>query len=56
MKVKERSEYTVMTTGMIIAFLLGGAGVEFLAEAGNVHAVLAERRADRGARESPWPR
>ena len=36
-----------MTTGMIMADLLGGTVVEILAEAGDVHAVLAERRADR---------
>ena len=34
--------------GCILANLLGGAGIEFLAEARNVHAVLAERRANRG--------
>lgn len=50
MKVKVRSEYTVITTGMIRPGLLGGALVEFLAEARNVHAVLTQCRTNRRRR------
>ena len=48
MKLKERSAYTVMTTGMIKTHVVLGALVEFLGEGRDVDAVLTERGADRG--------
>ncbi len=49
MKVKERSAYTVMTTGIFESRPDPGAGVEFFGEGGDVHAVLAQGGTNRGA-------
>lgn len=50
MKEKLRSEYTVMTTGIIMPMCALGALVEVLGELADVDAVLAKRGADRGSR------
>ena len=49
-KLKERSAYTVMTTGMIRPDIVLGALIEFLGESHNVYAVLTQCGADRGRR------